>query len=147
MIYIGADHAGYKLKEKIKKYFDKNEIEYVDVGAERLKSDDDYPDYAAVVAEHVAGKKEAQGILICGTGAGMAIAANKFKGIRAALAWSAHTARKAVEDDHANIITLPARVISDKESLAAVAAFLAAKPSRLSRHIRRINKVKALEKK
>ncbi len=147
MIYLGADHAGYKLKAKIKKYLDKQKTEYVDVGAERLKSDDDYPDYAAVVAEHVAGKKEAQGILLCGTGNGMAIAANKFRGVRAATVWSVYTARKAAEDDHANIITLPARVISDKESLAVVEAFLATKPSRLSRHVRRINKIKALEKK
>lgn len=147
MIYIGADHAGYKLKEKIKKYFDKSSIEYVDAGATRQKAEDDYPDYAAVVAEHVGSKKDALGILLCGTGAGMAMAANKFKGVRAALAWSSHTARKAVEDDHANIIALPARVISDKESLAAVEAFLAAKPSRLARHIRRVNKIKNLEKK
>lgn len=146
MIYLGADHAGYKLKEKIKKYFDKANIEYVDVGATRLKADDDYPDYAAVAAEHVANKKDNQGILICATGAGMAMAANKFKGVRAALVWSAHTARKAVEDDHANIIALPGRVISDKESLAAVEAFLAAKPSRLARHIRRVLKIKNLEK-
>ena len=147
MIYIGADHQGYKLKEKIKKYLDKEKIEYVDGGAERLKADDDYPDYAAVAAEHVASKKDSQGILICGTGAGMAIVANKFKGVRAALVWSAHTARKAVEDDHANIIALPGKVVSDKESLAAVEAFLAAKPSRLVRHIRRVNKIKNLDKK
>ena len=100
-----------------------------------------------MAAEHVAGKKEAQGILLCGTGNGMAIAANKFRGARAATVWSTYTARKAVEDDHVNIIALPARVISDKESLSAVEAFLAAKPSRLARHIRRVNKIKALEKK
>ena len=147
MIYLGSDHLGFKLKEKIKKYLDKANLEYVDVGAMRLKADDDYPDYAAVAAEHVANKKDALGILICGTGAGMALAANKFKGVRAAVVWSAHTARKAVEDDHANIIALPGRIISDKESLAAVEAFLAAKPSRLARHIRRVNKIKALEKK
>ena len=135
-----------RIPNQIKKYLDKQKIEYVDVGAERLKVDDDYPDYASVAAEHVGSKKDAQGILICGTGAGMAIVANKFKGIRAALVWSAHTARKAVEDDHANIIALPGKVVSDKESLAAVQAFLAAKPSRLARHIRRVNKIKNLEK-
>lgn len=146
MIYIGADHAGYKLKEKIKKYLDKREIEYVDAGATRLKAEDDYPDYAAAVAQQVANKKEAQGILTCGTGLGMAVAANKVKGARAATVWSSFVARKAVEEDHANIIVLPARVVSDKESLAAVEAFLAAKPSRLARHLRRVNKIKALEK-
>ena len=146
MLYLGADHAGYKLKEKIKKYLDKKEIEYVDVGATRPKADDDYPDYAATAAQQVVSKKEAQGILACGTGTGMAIVANKTKGIRAAVVWSSYTARKAVEDDHANIIALPARVISDKEALAAVEAFLAAKPSRLARYVRRVNKIKNLEK-
>ena len=110
MLYLGADHAGYKLKEKIKKYLDKREIEYVDAGATRLKAEDDYPDYAAAVAQQVASKKEAQGILACGTGIGMALAANKIKGVRAATVWSSYTARKAVEEDHVNIIALPARV-------------------------------------
>lgn len=146
MLYLGADHAGYKLKEKIKKYLDKQGTEYVDAGATRQKADDDYPDYAAAAARQAASKKEARAILACGTGIGMAIAANKIKGIRAAVVWSAYAARKAVEDDHANVITLPSRLISDKESLAAVAAFLEAKPSRLARHLRRVNKIKNLEK-
>jgi ribose 5-phosphate isomerase B len=94
----------------------------------------------------VASKKEGRGILACGTGIGMAISANKIKGIRAAVVWSSYVARKAVEENAANIITLPARVISDKESLAAVSSFLEAKPSRLARHVRRVNKIKALEK-
>jgi ribose 5-phosphate isomerase B len=146
MIYLGADHAGYKLKEKIKLYFEKHSISYADLGAEDLDADDDYTDYAVMVAKKISQDPKARGVLVCGTGNGMAIAANKIKGVRACLAWNTNTAQKAVEDDHANIIALPARDISRRKALKVIQAYLDAKPSKASRHVRRVNKIKHLEK-
>ncbi|MAG28559.1 ribose-5-phosphate isomerase [bacterium] len=146
MIYLGADHAGFKLKEKIKQYFEKHSISYADLGAQDFDKDDDYTDYAVMVAKKVSLEPKARGILICGTGNGMAMAANKIKSVRAALAWDVYSAEKATEDDHANIITLPARDISHRRAIKVIKAYLDAKPSKASSHIRRINKIKKLEK-
>lgn len=146
MIYLGADHAGYKLKERIKAYLDARSISYVDMGAGEMAPDDDYPDYAAAVAKKVGASALARGILLCGAGNGMAIAANKFRGVRAAVAWNAYTAKKSVEDDHANVLVLAARVLTARGALEVVRAWLVAKPSNARRHVRRVGKVKKLEK-
>jgi len=146
MIYLGADHAGYKLKEKIKQYLEKHSISYADLGAQDFDENDDYVDYAVMVAKKVSKDANARGILVCGAGNGMAIAANKIKGVRAAVSWDAYSTQKAVEDDHANIISLPARGISRRRALKAVKTYLAAKPSNASRHVRRVKKIQQLEK-
>ncbi|MBI4122465.1 MAG: RpiB/LacA/LacB family sugar-phosphate isomerase [Parcubacteria group bacterium] len=145
MIYLGADHAGYTLKERIKAYLDVRSISYVDMGAGEMAPADDYPDYAAAVAKKVGASREVRGILLCGAGNGMAIAANKFRGVRAAVAWNAYTAKKSVEDDHANVLVLAARVLAEREALGVVRAWLAAKPSKAQRHVRRVGKIKKLE--
>lgn len=145
MIYLGADHAGFKLKEKIKKHLEKNNISYADLGAHEIDKNDDYPDFAALVAKKVAKENSARGILICGTGNGMAIAANKVKGARAALACDKYTARMAVEDDFANIIALSAHNVSRVRVNKIIKTFISAKPSVSSRHKRRVKKISELE--
>jgi len=145
MVYLGADHAGFAAKDFIKQELDKRSISYADLGANEPVSGDDYVDYAVMVAERVAQAKGARGILICGTGNGVAIAANKIKGVRAAVAWSSATARLAVQDDHANVLALGARVLKKAELLRIVRAFLAARPSVSSRHRRRVRAITKLE--
>ena len=146
MIYLGADHAGFKLKEKIKKHLEKNDIAYADLGAHEMDKNDDYPDFASLVAKKVSKENQARGILICGTGNGMAIAANKIKGARAAVVCSSRDAKSSVEDDAANIIAFGARNVSSLRVIAYVKAFLDAKPSTASRHKRRVKKIVELEK-
>ena len=147
MIYLGADHNGFKLKEKIKKYLDKRNISYMDMGAFEYKKRDDYPDFASIVAKQVANSKNNKGILLCGTGNGMAIAANKYQGIKAALAWNKKTAKMGVLDDHANILVLPAWLLKEVEALAIVSEWLKTRPSKAIRHKRRVAKVKKLGQK
>src|SRR3989344_9415461 len=116
VIYIGADHAGFKLKEKLKRYFDNWGIKYVDLGG-KGEEGDDYPDYAFKVAERVARDKNSKGILICGTGTGMVIAANKIKGVRAAVAYDNYSAKMAREHNDANVLCLRGRNFSDAKNL------------------------------
>jgi len=146
MIYLGADHAGFNLKESIKAYMQKQKLRSVDLGAHEYYKDDDYPEYAEMVAKKVAKSPKARGILLCGTGNGMAIAANKIKGIRAAVAWDSYSAKKAAEDDAANILALPARDITEQLAIAAVQAYLSAQPSTASRHKRRVDKIRKLDR-
>ena len=146
MIYLGADHAGYSLKDKIKCYLAEQGIAWEDLGAVKLNIHDDYPDYAALVAKKVAAGSQHRGLLFCGSGNGMAMTANRIKGIRAAVCWNVYTAKKAVEDNRANVISLPARVLKPEEAITVIKAYLAAKPSTISRHMRRIAKIRNLEK-
>jgi ribose 5-phosphate isomerase B len=146
MIYLGADHAGYELKETIKKHLDNRRFSYIDVGAFELQESDDYPDFGSLVAKKVSISNKDRGILICGAGNGMAIVANKFKGVRATLAWNEYTAEKSVTDDHSNILVLPARVISSKQAILVLDSWLASKPSKDKRHVRRIEKISNFEK-
>ncbi|OIO48634.1 MAG: hypothetical protein AUJ34_02795 [Parcubacteria group bacterium CG1_02_41_12] len=146
MIYLGADHNGFKLKEKIKIYFEKHSISYADLGADELDKDDDYPDFALLVAKKVGLEKGARGILICGSGNGMAIAANKIKGVRAAVVIRPASAARAVEEDGANIMALGSSAVSRFRVIALVKVFLSAQPSKAERHIRRIKKISELEK-
>jgi RpiB/LacA/LacB family sugar-phosphate isomerase len=141
MIYLGADHAGYKLKEKIKIYFDKHNVSYADLGAEEYDKDDDYPDYAKLVAKKVSESKDVRGILICGSGNGMAITANKVKKVRAAVAWNINTAKMSVKDDHANILVLGARELNSFKAKKIVKTWLSSEPSKAKRHVRRVRKI------
>ena len=107
-IYIGADHNGFKLKEKLKKTLTKDGYKIKDLGNTKYQPTDDYPDYARKVSKWVAEDKQGMGIVICGSGQGMCMVANKYKGIRAALGWSLSVAKKSRQDDDSNIICLPA---------------------------------------
>jgi len=142
-IAIGSDHAGFRRKQEIREYLVKLGHKVVDLGCpspERC----DYPDYARKVAESVAKKRCEKGILICGTGIGMSIAANKIPGIRAAVCWSPYTARMAAEHNWANVLCLPGRVQSTSQVLRVVRTWLDSKPEE-GRHKRRIEKISKLD--
>ena len=105
MIALGADHGGYKLKKEIKRYFDENDIQYIDCGTDSEERTD-YPIYAKKVAEEIQARRADSGILVCRSGYGMAVVANKFKGIRAASIYDEESAKFAKADDNINVITL-----------------------------------------
>ena len=124
-IYLGADHAGYELKNILSEYLVHTGQEVEDLGAKTLDEDDDYPRYAYSVASKIlGGDDDDRGILICGSGQGMAMAANRVNGVRAALCWSEESARDARRDDDANVLVLPARFITSDEAEAIVNAWL-----------------------
>ncbi len=146
MIYIGADHRGYKLKEALKIYL--QELNYVceDLGAKELIPDDDYPDYAILVAEKVAEDPENnRGILICGSGVGVDIVANKIRNIRSALCFDVKQARMSRNDDNANILSLSADFISEDLAKEIVKTWLETPFSGLEHHVRRIEKIRKIE--
>ena len=137
-IYIGSDHAGVELKSQIKKHFG-NEYEFVDVGAFSSESVD-YPEFAHAVAENVLNECDGMGILICGTGNGMAMTANKHAGIRAALCWAPEIASLAKQHNNANIVVLPARFIPTELAFETLDAFFSSEFEG-GRHQRRIDKI------
>lgn len=137
-IYIGSDHAGFDLKEQIKKHF-KEQFEFVDMGTNSSESVD-YPDFAHAVAEEVLKETDGVGVLICGTGNGMAMTANKHAGIRAALCWSPEISALAKQHNNANILVLPARFITTDNAVETMNAFFNA-VFEGGRHQRRIDKI------
>lgn len=143
-IALAADHAGFEEKEKIKKTLDEIGVEYTDMGTNSCDSVD-YPDYARKVGEGVAAGEYEQGLLVCGSGTGMAIAANKVAGVRAAVAWSEDIARLARQHNDANVLSLPARFTSDDEMNKIVKAWFAA-DFEGGRHERRVEKIEQIEK-
>ena len=148
MIYLGADHRGYALKEKIKKFLEELGHDVHDLGALEYNKDDDYPDFAKAVAEKVVTNPESRGILICGSGIGIAIAANKIKGIRAGTAAAPAQAKAAVNDEDLNILCLSADYLPNADVAAKeiVEAFVDAKFSGEERHVRRIGKIENFNK-
>jgi len=143
-IAIGSDHAGYEDKEKVKKQLEELGYEYEDVGTNSAESVD-YPIYAQKVAEKVASGEAEQGLLICGSGNGTQIAANKIHGIRAALAWNEETARLARQHNDANVLSVQARMISPEEVSKVIKSYLEAKFEG-GRHARRVEEISQLEK-
>jgi ribose 5-phosphate isomerase B len=142
-IALAADHAGFEEKEKIKSTLDEIGVEYTDMGTNSCDSVD-YPDYARKVGEAVAAGAFDQGLLVCGSGTGMAIAANKVKGVRAAVAWSEDIARLARQHNDANVLSLPARFASPDESAQIVKAWFSA-DFEGGRHANRVNKISDIE--
>jgi ribose 5-phosphate isomerase B len=145
-VIIGSDHAGFKLKEKIKKYLKMKKIEYIDMGTDSLESVD-YPDYALKVAKQVAWNKNRRGILVCGTGTGMTIAANKVKGIRAVAAYDVYSARMSRIDNDTNILGLRGRYFPYEKVKKIINVWLNTPFSGEQRHKRRLKKISGLEKK
>ncbi len=143
-IAIGADHAGFHAKELIKKFLAAQGYEVEDVGTSSEESVD-YPDYARQVAERVAVGNAQLGILMCGTGIGMSITANKVPGVRAALAHDIMTAHMAREHNDANVLTLGARVVPDEQAIAIVREFLNTSFAG-GRHQRRVDKIDEMDK-
>ena len=123
-LYLGADHAGYELKNALREHLFHLGYEVEDLGAETLDTEDDYPRYAYAVAVKVLGGDDDRGILVCGSGQGMSIAANRVNGIRATLAWSDESAIASRRDDDSNVLVLPSRFLSEDEAFAAVDAWI-----------------------
>ena len=141
MIYIGADHRGYKLKEAIKKYLNSKGSIFEDVGNSVLDEGDDYVDFAKRVSEKVSEEIDNKGILICGSGIGVDIVANKFKGIRSGLCLSPEHASAGRNDDNINILSIGADFIKEEEALKIVEKFLNTDFSKEERFSRRIEKI------
>jgi ribose 5-phosphate isomerase B len=142
-IALGADHAGFLAKESIKRYLESAGYSVSDEGTWSEESVD-YPDFAIKVARHVQQGQDDLGILICGTGIGMAIAANKIGGVRAAVAHDALTARLSREHNDANVLALGARVLNEHQIIEVAASFLSAQFAG-GRHQRRVDKISELD--
>ena len=138
-ICISSDHAGYQLKEHIKSYFIKREISLIDLGPFENKSVD-YPDYAKKISKRISGKRSDVGILVCGSGTGMAISANKFKKVRAAVCFNKASTCLSRQHNNANIIALGARLTKTTNALKLVSFFLNTKFEG-GRHLRRVKKI------
>jgi len=144
-LVIGSDHAGYELKEKIRERLQAEGMSIEDFGTSNEQSCD-YPDIGLKVAERVASDSETLGILICGTGVGMSITANKVPGIRAALAYNTYVAQYAREHNDANILVLPGRVVGKEMAIDMIRSWLRARFAG-DRHQRRISKITGIEQK
>ena len=141
MIYLGADHRGFKLKELLKKYLDKKKKTYSDCGAFVLDSKDDYTDYAKTVAKKIQKSPKSKGILICGSGEGIAMAANRYKKVRAAVCWDRKVAKLARQHNNANILVLSADFLTKEKAKGIIDTFLSTKFSTHPRHARRLRKM------
>lgn len=142
-IAIGSDHAGFEEKERLKKTLDEIGVEYTDVGTNSHDSVD-YPDFARRVGELVASGAVERGVLVCGSGIGVAIAANKVDGVRAAQAWNEETARLSRQHNDANVLTIGARVLPEDEIPKIVKAWFAA-DFEGGRHAGRVQKIHDIE--
>jgi ribose 5-phosphate isomerase B len=145
-ITIGADHAGYEMKRQLVQFVERLGHTVHDVGTFEPDKPDDYPDYAILVAEDIRSGQAERGILVCGSGVGVSVAANKFKGIRAGLCHDHYSAHQGVEHDDMNVLVLGSRIIGPMLAQDAVEAFLKASFSGEERHVRRLDKVKGIEK-
>lgn len=143
IIYIGADHNGYELRAELMRYLAQSGYELHDDGNERLDPNDDYPVFAARVVHDVLGSndKDARGILICGSGQGIMIAANRYKGIRACLGYDLESVRAARNDDDCNVLALPANILKSDQTNQIVEAFLNTRFANAPRYIRRIKEL------
>lgn len=138
-ILIGSDHAGFELKQKIISYLADKQYDVLDKGCYSIESID-YPDFAHPVAEYVENHKESLGILLCGSGNGINMTANKHKGIRSALCWTPEIAKLAREHNNANIVSLPARYIDEKTAFEIIDIFLKT-AFEGGRHQKRVEKI------
>ena len=138
-VSLASDHAGFNLKERIKKFLTKKKIKVVDLGPKNNNSVD-YPDYAKKVARNVSSKKSNMGILVCGSGTGMAMSANKFKKIRAAVCYNKASTRLSRQHNNANIMALGSRLTKKANAMKLVSIFLNTKFEG-GRHLRRVKKV------
>ena len=143
-IAVGCDHAGFPLKEPAVRELTRLGHEVVDLGTNSEEAVD-YPDFAQAVGETVMRGEAERGLLVCGSGVGASVAANKVPGVRAATCHDTFSARQGVEDDDMNVLCLGARVIGQKLALDIIRAWLGATFSGEERHVRRLNKVKAIE--
>jgi RpiB/LacA/LacB family sugar-phosphate isomerase len=146
-IALGSDHAGFELKKSLITFTKSLGHDPVDVGALQYDPADDYPDFSAAVGEAVRDGKADRGILICGSGVGASIAANKIKGVRAGLCHDCYSAHQGVEHDQMNVLVMGSRVIGPELAYDVIRQFLKAEFSGEQRHLRRLAKVLDLERK
>lgn len=140
-IYLGADHRGFNLKEAIKKRLTISGYAIVDLGNAEYDKNDDFPDYAQAVARKVAKDKDGVGIVVCGSGFGVDIAANRFPGVRAALAMSPEHMAAGRHDDNVNVLALAADFMDEMKAFALIEKFLSVKFEGDERYVRRIAKI------
>ncbi len=147
-LVIASDHAGFELKEEVRAYLTKSGYEILDLGAYKVEPQDDYPDFAERVGEAVIAGEAPRGILICGSGVGVSVAANKIPGIRAGMCHDTYSAHQGVEHDDMNVLVLGARIVGTSLAYELVDAFIKAKfISNEPRFTRRFKKVMAIEAK
>lgn len=144
-IAIGADHGGYPAKAPLTELLAARGHEVIDLGAHAYDAADDYPDFAKAVAECVASNAADRGVMLCGSGVGAAVAANKVRGIRASVCHDTYSAHQGVEHDDMNVLCLGARIIGEELAKEIAAAFAAAQFSGEDRHKRRMQKVLDME--
>jgi ribose 5-phosphate isomerase B len=144
IVYIGSDHAGFRMKQMLSAYLKSKGFEVHDEGAASLDPDDDYPDYAVKVCAQVL-KHKAKGILLCGSGQGMDIAANKVPGIYASIAWNKESAAVAKEHDNVNVLCMAGKLTKPAAAKEIAYTWLGLRFSNAARHVRRIEKIKRIE--
>jgi ribose 5-phosphate isomerase B len=144
-VAVASDHAGYTLKAAIAKKLAEAGHQLIDLGTDSADKPVDYPDFAEALAQAVVGGKAEKGVLICGSGVGACVAANKIPGARACVCHDAYSAHQGVEHDDMNVLVLGGRIIGEALAHELVEAFLKARFSNEERHVRRLNKVKQIE--
>ncbi len=144
-VALGADHGGFSLKTELLPWLKDQGYEVMDIGAHAFDSTDDYPDFSRKVAQAITEEEANRGIIICGSGVGACIAANKVPGVRAGICHDTYSAHQGVEHDDMNILCLGARIIGIEVAKEIVSAFLGASFSKEERHRRRLQKILAVE--
>lgn len=144
-VCIGADHGGFQLKNELIKFISKNGFDVIDKGAYTFNPNDDYPDFAELVAKSVQNGESEKGIILCGSGVGASITASKFKGVRSAVCHDTYSASQGVEHDDMNVICLGARIIGSTLAEKITINFLKSKFIEESRFLRRLEKVQKIE--
>jgi ribose 5-phosphate isomerase B len=144
-VAVASDHAGYELKQRLLDTLAKDGVEVIDLGAHDT-TPSDYPDFARAVGEAVTSGRASRAILVCGSGVGASVAANKIKGIRAAVCHDTYSGHQGVEHDDMNVLCMGARIIGPKAAIEVARAFVGAKFSGEPRHVRRIQKMLDIEK-
>jgi ribose 5-phosphate isomerase B len=144
-VYIGSDHRGFHLKEKIAKWLFDWGYKYEDIGAQKLDPKDDYPKYASEVASLVVEDKNSLGIVLCGSGVGVDVVANKFNGVRAGTGIDSQQIREARADDNINILVIAADHTSDDSAKEMIKVFLETKFDEKTRHKRRLEDIRRIE--
>ena len=145
MIYLASDHRGFEMKENIKAWLEGQGVELTDLGPHQKHPDDDYPHFAHLAAQNVAQHEGSKGIVVCGSGIVIAVAANKLRSIRAGTAMKAEQAHAAVHDEDLNILALSADFLTEDEAKEIVIAFIDAKFVPEERYVRRLEEIKKLE--
>ena len=144
-IALGTDHAGFEIKEEIKSFLTSSNIDFVDLGAYEFDALDDYPDFAKNVGYAIRNGEAQKGIIICGSGVGASITANKIKGVRAGLCHDGYSAHQGVEHDDMNVLCIGSRIIGIELIKEIIISFINAKFSAEERHSRRLQKLLDIE--